>query len=59
MEAPLLDPSLNGYASAASSTATLFNHELNFTYDTKLSDVLLSTTQLGGSYQYENQTIYY
>lgn len=48
-----LDPSLNGYASAASSTTTLFNHELNFTYDTKLSDVLLSTTQLGGSYQYE------
>ncbi|TCC86517.1 SusC/RagA family TonB-linked outer membrane protein [Pedobacter hiemivivus] len=50
---PTLDPSLNGYASSASSTATLFNHELNFTYDTKLSDDLLSTTQLGGSYQYE------
>jgi TonB-linked SusC/RagA family outer membrane protein len=50
---PTLDPSLNGYASAANNTATLFNHELNFTYDAKLSDVLLSTTQLGGSYQYE------
>jgi TonB-linked SusC/RagA family outer membrane protein len=50
---PTLDPTLNGYASSASNTATLFNHELNFTYDAKLSDVLLSTTQLGGSYQYE------
>ncbi|HMI03586.1 MAG TPA: SusC/RagA family TonB-linked outer membrane protein, partial [Pedobacter sp.] len=50
---PSLDPSLNGYASAANATATLFNHELNLTYDAKLSDVLLSTTQLGGSYQYE------
>lgn len=50
---PTLDPALNGYASAANNTATLFNHELNFTYDAKLSDVLLSTTQLGGSYQYE------
>ena len=48
-----LDPSLNGYASAANNTATLFNHELNFTYDTQLADRLLSTTQLGGSYQYE------
>jgi TonB-linked SusC/RagA family outer membrane protein len=50
---PTLDPSLNGYASAANNVATLFNHELNFTYDAKLSDVFLSTTQLGGSYQYE------
>lgn len=50
---PTLDPSLNGYASAASSLSTLFNHELNFTYDAKLSDLLLSTTQLGGSYQYD------
>lgn len=50
---PTLDPTLNGYASAADNTATLFNHELNFTYDAKFSDVLLSTTQLGGSYQYE------
>lgn len=50
---PTLDPTLNGYASAANNTATLFNHELNFTYDAKISDLLLSTTQLGGSYQYE------
>ncbi|RZJ99703.1 MAG: SusC/RagA family TonB-linked outer membrane protein, partial [Flavobacterium sp.] len=50
---PTLDPSLNGYASAANATTTLFNNELNFTYDTKISDRLSSTTQLGGSYQYQ------
>ncbi|RDC56956.1 SusC/RagA family TonB-linked outer membrane protein [Pedobacter chinensis] len=50
---PTLDPSLNGYASAANATTTLFNNELNFTYDTKISDLLSSTTQLGGSYQYQ------
>ncbi|WP_443937351.1 SusC/RagA family TonB-linked outer membrane protein [Pedobacter sp. MW01-1-1] len=50
---PTLDPSLNGYASAANATTTLFNNELNFTYDAKLSSQLSSTTQLGGSYQYQ------
>lgn len=50
---PTLDPSLNGYASAANATTTLFNNELNFTYDAKISDLLSSTTQLGGSYQYQ------
>jgi TonB-linked SusC/RagA family outer membrane protein len=50
---PTLDPSLNGYASAANATTTLFNNELNFTYDTKISSVIGSTTQLGGSYQYQ------
>ncbi|GGI26592.1 SusC/RagA family TonB-linked outer membrane protein [Pedobacter mendelii] len=50
---PTLDPSLNGYASAANATTTLFNNELNFTYDTKISELLSSTTQLGGSYQYQ------
>lgn len=48
-----LDPSLNGYASAANATTTLFNNELNFTYDAKLTSELSSTTQLGGSYQYQ------
>lgn len=48
-----LDPSLNGYASAANATTTLFNNELNFTYDAKLTSLLSSTTQLGGSYQYQ------
>lgn len=50
---PTLDPSLNGYASAANATTTLFNNELNFTYDSKITSNLLSTTQLGGSYQYQ------
>lgn len=50
---PTLDPSLNGYASAANATTTLFNNELNFTYDAKISSLLSSTTQLGGSYQYQ------
>ncbi|TBO41642.1 SusC/RagA family TonB-linked outer membrane protein [Pedobacter kyonggii] len=50
---PTLDPSLNGYASAANATTTLFNNELNFTYDTKVTDLLSSTTQVGGSYQYQ------
>jgi len=50
---PTLDPSLNGYASAANATTTLFNNELNFTYDAKISTLLSSTTQLGGSYQYQ------
>lgn len=50
---PSLDASLNGYASAANATTTLFNNELNATYDAKLSEKLLSTTQLGGSFQYQ------
>lgn len=50
---PTLDPTLNGYASAANATTSLFNNELNFTYDTKIAKDLLSTTQLGGSYQYQ------
>ena len=52
---PNLDPSLNGYASAANATTTLFNNELNFTYNAKISDLLSSTTQLGGSYQYQKE----
>jgi len=50
-----LDPSLNGYASAANATSTLFNNELNFTYDSKITELLSSTTQLGGSYQYQKE----
>lgn len=48
-----LDPSLNGYASTANATTTLFNNELNLTYDAKISPLLGSTTQLGGSHQYQ------
>lgn len=52
---PTLDPSLNGYASAANATTTMFNNELNLTYDTNILGSLSSTTQLGGSYQYQNE----
>ncbi len=31
----------------------MFNNELNFTYDAKITDNLLTTTQLGDSYQYQ------
>lgn len=48
-----LDAGLNGYSSAANATTTMFNNELNFTYDSKLAEGLLSTTQLGGSFQYQ------
>ena len=50
---PTQDPTLNGYASAANATTTLFNNELNVTYDSKINNNLLFTTQLGGSYQYQ------
>jgi TonB-linked SusC/RagA family outer membrane protein len=48
-----LDASLNGYASAANATTTLFNNELNLTYDARMAEDLLSTTQIGGSFQYQ------
>lgn len=48
-----LDPSLNGYASAASFNSSFFNHDLNFTYSTQISSKLASVTQFGYSEQYE------
>ncbi len=48
-----LDPTLNGYASSANYTGMFFNHDLNITYSTQLSNLLASTTQLGYSEQYE------
>ncbi|MGJ1286378.1 SusC/RagA family TonB-linked outer membrane protein [Sphingobacterium spiritivorum] len=48
-----LDGTLNGYASTANNNAFQFNNELNATYETKISDILSSTTQVGYSYQYE------
>ncbi|PYF75603.1 SusC/RagA family TonB-linked outer membrane protein [Pedobacter nutrimenti] len=50
---PTLDAGQNGYASAANATTTLFNNELNLTYDAHISEKLASTTQLGGSFQYQ------
>lgn len=50
---PTLDPTLNGYASAASYNFFQINNELNATYQAKLSKDISSTTQLGYSVQYE------
>lgn len=48
-----LDPTQNGYASAASFNSTFFNHDLNFTYTTSITNKLSSVTQFGYSEQYE------
>lgn len=48
-----LDPTLNGYASAATSTYFQINHELNATYTANLTRDIVSTTQIGYSLQYE------
>ncbi|MDP1844186.1 MAG: SusC/RagA family TonB-linked outer membrane protein [Sediminibacterium sp.] len=48
-----LDPTQNGYASAATFNSTFFNHDLNFTYSTQIIDKLSSVTQFGYSEQYE------
>ena len=48
-----LDPTQNGYASAASFNSTFFNHDLNFTYSTQITNKIISVTQFGYSEQYE------
>ena len=48
-----LDPTQNGYASAASNNFYQINHEVNATYQTNISADLGSTTQIGYSAQYE------
>jgi TonB-linked SusC/RagA family outer membrane protein len=48
-----IDPTQNGYASAATYKSFFINHDLNVTYTTKLVSKLSSTTQLGYSEQYE------
>ena len=48
-----LDPTQNGYASAASFNSTFFNHDLNLTYSAQITSKLSSVTQLGYSEQYE------
>ncbi|HZE86411.1 MAG TPA: SusC/RagA family TonB-linked outer membrane protein [Puia sp.] len=47
-----LDPTQNGYASAANTNSFLINHDLNANYNLKLSDDLSSVTQVGYSLQY-------
>lgn len=48
-----LDPTQNGYASAATSTYFQINHELNGTYQANITKDIASTTQVGYSMQYE------
>jgi hypothetical protein len=50
---PSLDPTQNGYASTGTNTSFLINHDLNLTYNWKISDNLSSVTQVGYSQQYQ------
>jgi outer membrane receptor protein involved in Fe transport len=52
---PSLDPTQNGYASTGINNSFLINHDLNLTYNWKISTDLASVTQLGYSLQYQNQ----
>jgi TonB-linked SusC/RagA family outer membrane protein len=51
-----LDPTRNGYASAASYNFFQINHELNATYQARITDDISSTSQLGYSLQYEKSS---
>ena len=51
-----LDPAQNGYASAANNNYFQINHEINATYNARISSDLNSTTQLGYSLQYEKSS---
>ena len=48
-----LDPTLNGYASAATDNFFQINNEINGTYQFNINSNIGSTTQLGYSLQYE------
>jgi TonB-linked SusC/RagA family outer membrane protein len=48
-----IDATQNGYASAANFSTLFFNQDINATYNTRITDKLSSTTQLGYSEQYE------
>lgn len=48
-----LDPTQNGYASTGNNNSFLINHDLNATYNAKISESLTSVTQLGYSLQYQ------
>jgi TonB-linked SusC/RagA family outer membrane protein len=48
-----IDPTQNGYASAANYSSLFFNHDLNVTFNTNLTEKLVSATQVGYSEQYE------
>jgi TonB-linked SusC/RagA family outer membrane protein len=51
-----LDPTLNGYASAATNNFFQVNNEINGTYQFNITDDIASTTQVGYSVQYEKNS---
>lgn len=51
-----LDPTRNGYASAAAYNFFQINNEINATYQTKITSDITSTTQAGYSVQYEKSS---
>jgi TonB-linked SusC/RagA family outer membrane protein len=53
---PALDPTRNGYASAASYNFFQVNNELNATYQAKITNDISSSTQVGYSLQYEKSS---
>ena len=50
---PTLDPTQNGYASAATNNFFAINHDLNATYNIDITKDINSVTQVGFSQQYE------
>lgn len=50
---PTLDPTRNGYASAATYNFFQINNEVNGTYQTRITNDINSTSQVGYSVQYE------
>ena len=48
-----LDPAQNGYASAANYSFLQINHDLNVTYNRKISENLVSVSQAGYTLQYQ------
>ncbi len=48
-----LDPTQNGYASAATNNFFAINHDVNATYSQKITTLISSVTQVGFSQQYE------
>ena len=53
---PTLDPTRNGYASAANYNFFQVNNEINATYQTKVTKDISSTSQVGYSLQYEKSS---
>jgi TonB-linked SusC/RagA family outer membrane protein len=51
-----LDPTQNGYASAATNNFFAINHDVNATYSTKITKNISSVTQVGFSQQYEKNS---